>query len=40
MVAMLLNNTSIKRSSFKAVGVIKGELKFDKNGLSAAVLNI
>ena len=36
----MLINTSINRSSFKAVGVIKGGVKFDKNDLSPAVLKI
>ena len=40
MGAMMLINTSIKRSFFKAVGVRKGGLKIDKNDLSPAVQKI
>ena len=41
MGAMMLNNTSINRSSFNTVRVSKGGgLKFDKNELSPAVQKI
>ena len=36
----MLNNTSINRSSLKAVGNSKGVLKFDENDLSPDVLKI
>ena len=38
--AMMLNKTSMNRSSSKAVGVCKGGMKFDKNDLSPAVQKI
>ena len=37
---MMLINTSINRSSFKAVGVRKGGLKIDKNDRSPAAQKI
>jgi len=40
MGAMMLNNTSINKSSFEAVGVRKGRLKIDKNDLSSAAQKI
>jgi len=41
MGAMMLNNTSIKMSSFKNVWVSKGGgVKFDETDLSPAVLKI
>jgi len=40
MRAMMLSNTSINRSSFKAMRVSRGGVKFDKNDLSSGVLKI